>query len=245
MAGRVMVDAWRSRLIERVALTLARCGPPAHPADLAATLERLEDVEGLALACRGELARNLSISRRLTDGGLAAAPELGVQDTGQRLDRTALLRDQAALLRIHGPVLRAAAAGRLDELLVIARSAAYELRRSRAEPLPVTQVLGSGTDRFVERTLVTVAALRMARAALALGATRGELPGALPRDAALTDPFASPPAPLRWRRTGPRSGLLWSVGPQGQDDGRDLGGPDDESAPEWARRVVRLEVRLP
>lgn len=255
--GRLTVDAQRRVLVDRVAITLWRCGPPPDAAAHRRRLERLEDLEGLALASRGELARLLWMSRRLVEDGPSAVPEL--EDTPLHVElllpRPALLRDQAALLRSYGPVVRAAATGRLEELFTVARDAEAAIRASFFdEPLLITHLFGGSPSRQAEHLLRTIALLRMARAALALGvaAGDGDLPQALPPDAALPDPFASPPAPLRWRRTGPRSGLLWSVGPEGQDDGRDLPDLDDlddearARLPEWARgQVVRLEVRLP
>jgi len=68
-------------------------------------------------------------------------------------------------------------------------------------------------SRYAEQSARMHVYLRMA--SVALGAAQGRDPSALMTDTELGDPFTG--KPLRWRRE-PGKMVVWSVGPNGQDD---------------------------
>ncbi len=105
---------------------------------------------------------------------------------------------------------------------------------------PLTRYELGDTSAIAKRAALLEAHLRVAHIALAL-AVLEDLPEKLPLHFA--DPFA-PGALIRWKKTGPTSGFLWSVGTDGVDDGGMKAPGDGES---WTKRAtdVVFELHVP
>jgi hypothetical protein len=177
-----------------------------------ASLTKLERPDALSLGLRADLAPTLAAWTPDADGF--------ERYTGQRsfthpVSFVTYLTDRPRWVRFQCEAVRAAllpvdrARLRLDELVAEVIAA--------GDQAPITRCI-MVAPRCVDRLAGGCARARMARMALSLAraASTGDLPPTA--DGALEDPFATPPAMLRWRRAGPREGVLWSVGPNQRDD---------------------------
>ncbi|MBL4847965.1 MAG: hypothetical protein JKY65_20815 [Planctomycetes bacterium] len=247
---RQVSDAWVQAVFDAITGLLASLPPPAADTSkrIRRGLTKLEDTAGVQLCLRAEFARLLVISRGLleedSEGEAFVRRELE-PDTAGKLIKVArafqgrILADRVDLVRLQARLIRASALP-AHQSGVEAGAVGEELRA-----LPRTHVVnhlwgGEGVRQLAEHQPVRVARLRLARMALALAAQE-ELPKSAPR--ALVDPFSSKGSPLRWRRIGPREGVLWSPGSDADlelDRGEFT--PEGEAPPfHW----VRLELRLP
>lgn len=193
---------------------------PGAQGDLERALAALDRPDSIARCLRADLALGLERATPDEPGSLATERLLGPGDfyrwhAGWR-KRRVYHEDRARWVDLVARATRAA----LLPSVPRQRAALEALEAEASESLlsPVRRALWIPCSAWVERHARALARARLARMGLALARAAGG--GRLPDEAPLVldDPYA-PGRPLAWRRTGARTGLLWSVGQDGQDDG--------------------------
>ncbi|MEZ6185219.1 MAG: hypothetical protein R3F62_09450 [Planctomycetota bacterium] len=208
---------------------------PERVERLRAAFKGFVDPAGVTRALRGDLTWVLDLLPQDAEGLQRYRAEVDPKAPGLQT----LVPARARVVRLMDRAIRAST---LPPLEALAALRAIDAEKQPADDQRREDVVGvlvsPGTDLY-ETHLAQVARVHLIEAAFSLAAQGGELPETLELPA---DPFAAD-APLRWRRDAPRRGVLWSVGPDGEDD--QAARPDVGAQPDPALDDLIVDVRLP
>jgi hypothetical protein len=218
---------------------LLRLGAPpgdARRGRLLASLQALEEREGYTLCMRGELEMALT--------SLPEEADRFLEKTVPKADRPPIpafamgpvyARWRADLVLLYGQLIRAST---LPDHQVGPALAAVEASAPSSSML--VQLLFPSVSTSFSKEAQARTQLRLAQLALRLtegGELPPKAPPTLPRD-----PWLNDGAPLRYRRDGPKSGRIWSVGPDGTDDGGKA--PSEDANQSWDAPGTDMVVEL-